>query len=376
MTAGALAGTRVIELAGIGPAPFAGMVLADMGAEVIRVDRPGPGVEPADMANRGKRSIRVDLKQVEGAEVVRELAASAEILIEGLRPGVAERLGVGPEQCFQRNPGLVYGRVTGWGQDGPLVSAAGHDINYIALAGALAHMGRAGDKPTPPMNMVGDFGGGGMLLVIGVLAALLEARASGSGQVVDAAMIDGAALQMTMIHDLASRGRWNDARGTNLLDTGAPFYDTYETADHKYVSVGAIEPQFFATLAELLGWSVDEVPNHLSPGEWPGLRARLAAEFLTRTRDEWIEILEGTDACFAPVLSMTEARMHPHNRQRRLFVEVDGRSQPAPAPRFSRTPSPTPRPAPSVGEDTAEILASIGMDDEAITSLSRRHIVQ
>ena len=376
MTGGPLAGVGVVELAGIGPGPFAAMVLADMGADVIRVDRPGAGPEPPEMANRGKRSIRVDLKQAEGVGVVLDLAASSDILLEGLRPGVTERLGVGPEPCLERNPALVYGRVTGWGQTGPLAGAVGHDINYIALAGALAHMGREGAKPTPPMNMVGDFGGGGMLLVIGVLAALLEARHSGTGQVVDAAMVDGAALQMMMIHDLQSRGMWNDTRGTNLLDSGAPFYDTYETADHQYIAVGSIEPQFFAALVDALGWPTEEGSDHLDPQEWPRLRARLADEFRTKTRDQWVEILEGTDCCFAPVLTMTEAGAHPHNQARNLFVAVDGRPQPAPAPRFGRTPSPLPRPAPAPGSDTVEILAGLGMDAATISSLRRRDIVQ
>ena len=376
MSDGPLSGTSVIELAGIGPAPFAGLVLADMGADVLRVDRPGPGMEPGDIANRGKRSIVVDLKRPAGVEILLSIAADADVLIEGWRPGVAERLGIGPDECHERNPALVYGRVTGWGQEGPLAGAAGHDINYIGLAGALAHMGRAGHKPTPPINMVGDFGGGGMLLAVGVLAALLDARQSGTGRVVDAAMVDGAALQMTMIHDLQSRGLWSDDRGTNLLDTGAPFYDTYETSDGQFVSVGAIEPQFFAELADRLGWEGDNRPNHMDRTRWDELRTRLTDEFRSRTREECVELLEGTDACFAPVLTMDEARVHPHNLHRNVFVEVDGRSQPAPAPRFSGTDGHPPGLPPATGAHTRDVLSELGLDDETITSLVDQQIVQ
>ncbi len=308
--------------------------------------------------------------------MVLDLVARSDVLIEGLRPGVTERLGLGPEPCLARNPALVYGRVTGWGQDGPLAQAAGHDIDYIALAGALAHMGRAGQAPTPPINMVGDFGGGGMLLVVGVLAALHHARADGGGQVVDAAMVDGAALQMTMIHDFASRGMWTDERGTNLLDTGAPFYDTYETSDGLYMAVGALEPRFFAALLERLEIDAEEVGPQMDPNGWPAMRARFAATFAARTRQEWEQAFAGSDACVAPVLTMSEATEHPHNVARRTFVEVDGRTQPAPAPRFSATP---PEPAdgiPRRGEHTHTILRELDRDDGTIGNLIERRIFE
>lgn len=388
---GPLAGVRVVELAGVGPAPFAGMVLADLGASVIRVDRPDAPASaaassapsaadrPADhpeMMNRGKRSIAVDLKRPGGAEVVRKLAAAADILLEGFRPGVAERLGIGPEQCREMNPRLVYGRVTGWGQTGPLSGAAGHDINYIALAGALAHMGRAGSPPTPPINLVGDFGGGGMLLVVGALAALLEARRSGRGQVVDAAMTDGAALLMTMTHDWAARGMWSDRRGSNLLDTGAPFYDVYETADGEYMAVGALEPQFRAELLERLQVDVSDLGDLRDPAAWPQLRSRLAEAFAARTRREWTGIFAGSDACASPVLTMSEARAHPHNRDRSLFAEVGGRPQPAPAPRFSRTPPSPPEPGPLPGADADPILAEAGFAPGEIGRLREAGVIR
>ncbi len=386
---GPLAGVRVVELAGVGPAPFAGMVLADLGASVVRVDRPSapvaaaaaappaaPTADHPEMMNRGKRSIVVDLKQTGGAEVALALAASSDILLEGFRPGVAERLGIGPRQCWERNPRLVYGRVTGWGQTGPLAPAAGHDINYIALAGALAHMGRAGGPPTPPINLVGDFGGGGMLLAVGALAALLEARRSGKGQVVDAAMVDGAALLMTMTHDWAARGMWSDRRGSNLLDTGAPFYDVYETADGEYMAVGALEPQFLAELLERLGLDCSDLGDPREPAAWPPLRARLAGAFAARTRREWTDFFSEGDACVSPVLTMSEARRHPHNRARSLFAEVDGRPQPAPAPRFSRTSPPPPAPAPRPGADTDQILAEAGFPPGAVGRLRRSGAVR
>lgn len=386
---GPLAGVRVVELAGVGPAPFAGMVLADLGASVVRVDRPSapvaaaaaappaaPTADHPEMMNRGKRSIVVDLKQTGGAEVALALAASSDILLEGFRPGVAERLGIGPRQCWERNPRLVYGRVTGWGQTGPLAPAAGHDINYIALAGALAHMGRAGGPPTPPINLVGDFGGGGMLLAVGALAALLEARRSGKGQVVDAAMVDGAALLMTMTHDWAARGMWSDRRGSNLLDTGAPFYDVYETADGEYMAVGALEPQFLAELLERLGLDCSDLGDPRDPAAWPPLRARLAEAFAARTRREWTDFFSEGDACVSPVLTMSEARRHPHNRARSLFAEVDGRPQPAPAPRFSRTSPPPPAPAPRPGADTDQILAEAGFPPGAVGRLRKSGAVR
>ncbi|MFQ5947968.1 MAG: CaiB/BaiF CoA transferase family protein, partial [Acidimicrobiia bacterium] len=340
---GPLEGVKVVEIAGIGPGPFCAMMLADMGAEVLRVDRADavvggePGPAPRDLLNRGRRSVGVDLKDPAGAEVVVRLAERGDALIEGFRPGVAERLGIGPDECLSRNPRLVYGRMTGWGQAGPLAHAAGHDINYIALAGTLNAIGRAGQAPVPPVNLIGDFGGGGMMLAFGIVCALLERERSGQGQVVDAAMVDGAALLSTMIHGLRAMGTWSDERGTNLLDTGAHFYDVYETADGGFVSIGALEPQFFAELLRLTGLEGEALPHQLDRSEWPKLKERFAAVFKSKTRDEWTALLEGTDVCFAPVLSMAEAPQHPHNRSRGTFVEVQGVLQPAPAQRFSRT---------------------------------------
>lgn len=372
---GPLDGVRVIELAGIGPGPFCAMMLADMGADVIRVDRVSavrggdPDAPPADVMNRGRRSIGVDLKSVEGVEVVLGLVAGADALLEGFRPGVAERLGLGPDECLARNPALVYGRMTGWGQDGPYASSAGHDINYIALAGALESIGRRGQAPVPPLNLVGDFGGGGMLLAFGLVCGLLEARASGTGQVVDAAMVDGAAVLMTFFHGFRAMGVWDDERGTNLLDTGAPFYDVYETSDGGYISLGSIEPQFYAELRERLHLEDPEWDEQLSRSRWPELKEKLAAIVAGRTRDEWCEILEGTDACFAPVLSMREAPEHPHNVARGTFTEMAGVTQPRPAPRFSRTDSEIRRPPPHAGQHTDEVLIEAGHTTEAIAAL-------
>jgi alpha-methylacyl-CoA racemase len=339
---GPLAGVRVVELAGIGPGPFCAMLLADLGADVLRVDRPAasrPGW-PTVLA-RGRRSVAVDLKHPDGAGVVLDLVAAADALVEGFRPGVAERLGIGPDACLARNPRLVYGRVTGWGQQGPWRLAAGHDIDYVALAGALHPIGQAGGPPVPPLNLLGDFGGGGMLLALGVVAALLEAGRSGTGQVVDAAMVDGAALLTTQFHELLAAGLWREERGANLLDGGAPFYGVYETADGRHLAVGALEPQFWAELLRRLGLDAGDLPAQLDRDGWPLLRARLAALFRTRTRDEWSELLAGTDACVTPVLGLAEAPAHPHNRARGTFVDVGGVVQPAPAPRFSR-PASTP----------------------------------
>ncbi|MHB1854398.1 MAG: CaiB/BaiF CoA transferase family protein, partial [Acidimicrobiales bacterium] len=339
---GPLAGVRVLEVAGIGPGPFAAMMLSDMGAEVIRVDRAqsvrggDPSHPPADIMNRGRRSIGLDLKHPDGVETLLRLVESADALIEGFRPGVAERLGIGPEECLERNPALVYGRMTGWGQEGPYAPMAGHDINYIALSGTLHSIGRAGGPPVPPLNLVGDFGGGGMLLAFGVACALVEAANSGQGQVVDAAMVDGAAVLATFIHGLTSMGLWQEERGTNLLDTGAHFYDVYETADGRYVSIGSIEPQFYAELLRLTGLDSDpEMAGQMDRSRWPVLKDRLAGVFKTKTRDEWCELMEGTDVCFAPVLAPSEAPDHPHNVARGTFVEVAGIRQPGPAPRFS-----------------------------------------
>ncbi|HET7522658.1 MAG TPA: CaiB/BaiF CoA-transferase family protein, partial [Acidimicrobiales bacterium] len=341
--AGPLKGYRVVELAGIGPGPFAGMMLADMGAEVLRVDRAAgvrEGASPpfADVLGRGRRSVGVDLKQPDGREVVLRLVESADALIEGFRPGVTERLGLGPEDCMARNPRLVYGRMTGWGQDGPYANAAGHDINYIALSGTLGMIGRKGEAPVPPLNLVGDFGGGGMLLAFGIVCAMLEATRSGQGQVIDAAMVDGAALLAAMMHGFRTTGMWQE-RGTNLLDTGAFFYEVYETADGRYVSLGSIEPQFYAQMAQLTGLADESgaAPEQNDRASWPSLKQRMADLIKTKTRDEWCELMEGTDACFAPVLEPGEAPSHPHNRHRGTFIDIEGVTQPGPAPRFSRT---------------------------------------
>lgn len=379
---GPLSGLKVIEVAGIGPAPFAAMMLSDMGADVIRVDRAAqvsggdPSTPPADIFNRGRRSIALDLKSPSGVGVLLDLVEQADALIEGFRPGVAERLGFGPDVCHERNPRLVFGRMTGWGQEGPYAPTAGHDINYIALAGVLEHLGRAGDKPTPPINLVGDFGGGGMLLAFGVVCALLEAQRSGSGQVVDAAMVDGSATLMTMMWAFKAMGLWNDERGTNLLDTGAHFYDTYECADGRYVSIGSIEPQFYAELLRITGLEEayaargEELPHQMDRARWPEMKERLAEIFLTRTRDEWCELMEGTDVCFAPVLSMDEAARHPHNVERGTFTEVAGITQPSPAPRFDRTPGSIQRPPAHAGQHTDEVLAEwLGADPEHIAKL-------
>jgi alpha-methylacyl-CoA racemase len=369
-----LSGIKVIEIAGIGPGPFAAMMLADMGAEVIRVDRAGsvggdPNRPNLEVLNRGRRSIGVDLKQADGVETVLALVEQADALVEGFRPGVAERLGIGPEECHARNPKLVYGRMTGWGQDGPYAQAAGHDINYIALAGALAHFGRAGTKPTPPINVVGDFGGGGMLMAFGVACALVEAGRSGKGQVVDAAMVDGSAILMTMMWGFHALGIWGPF-GTNVLDTGAPFYDTYETADAKFISLGSLEPQFYAELITRLGLTDDvDTARQMDQSSWPELRERLTALFKTKTRDEWCEVLEQTDACFAPVLTMGEAAEHPHLQARQTILNEDGILQPAPAPRFSRTPGAISRPAAWPGQHTDEVLADWGFSADRIAKL-------
>jgi alpha-methylacyl-CoA racemase len=373
VVAGPLAGIRVLELAGIGPGPFAGMMLADMGADVVRVDRvkaPTLGVSGlGDVLDRGRRSIRVDVKSPDGLDLVLRLVESSDVLIEGYRPGVTERMGLGPDECLARNPRLVYGRVTGWGQDGPLAGAAGHDIDYIALAGALHPIGPADGPPFPPLNLLGDFGGGGMLLALGVVAALLEASRSGQGQVVDAAMVDGAALLTTQLQELLAAGLWTDRRAANLLDGAAPFYAVYETADARHLAVGALEPQFWSELLERVGLAADDLPPQLDQTSWPALRDRLAARFRTRTREEWCALLEGTDACVAPVLSLLEAPTHPHHQSRDTFVEVAGVAQPAPAPRFSRTPCATPTP-PSGDEDASETLAAWGLPRERIAHLA------
>ena len=342
---GPLSGIRVLEFEAIGPAPFACMMLADMGADVLMVERPedprlGFGRERwYDVMLRGRRSVTLDLKQGPAKEAALRLMERADVLVEGFRPGVMERLGLGPEVALARNPRLVYGRMTGWGQDGPLAPRAGHDINYIALAGVLHAIGRKDSGPVPPLNLVGDFGGGGMLLAVGLCAALLEARGSGKGQVVDAAMAEGASLLATMFAGMIAAGRWQQRRGENVLDSGAPWYDTYETSDGEHVAIGSIEPKFYAELLERLGLDPRALPPQNDRTRWPELRAAFAAAFKSRSRAQWIAAFEGSDACFAPVLSFAEAREHPHNLARRSFVSVGGVVQPAPAPRFSRTPS-------------------------------------
>ncbi|WP_406079308.1 CaiB/BaiF CoA transferase family protein [Micromonospora sp. NBC_00858] len=358
---GPLAGVRVLELAGIGPGPFAAMLLADLGADVVRVDRPEPGALPAgdprrDLLNRGKRSVVVDLKHPDGAEVVLGLADRAAIVIEGWRPGVAERLGIGPQAALERNPGLIYGRMTGWGQQGPLAHAAGHDIGYIAVAGALHPIGRPGGPPQIPLNLVGDFGGGALYLVVGCLAALHVARTTGRGQVVDAAIVDGTAHLTTMFAGLLAGGAWQPERGRNLLDGGAPFYDVYPTADGGHMAVGALEPQFYAELLRLLGLADADLPAQHDVAGWPVLRARFAEVFADRTRDEWTKLFEGTDACVAPVLSLAEAQRHPHLVARATFEEHFGVRQPAVAPRLSQTPGVIGGSPPVPGADTETVL--------------------
>tara|TARA_X000000368_G_scaffold400410_1_gene372258 strand:- start:2729 stop:3859 length:1131 start_codon:yes stop_codon:yes gene_type:complete len=368
---GPLKGIKIIEMAGIGPGPFCGMVLADLGAEVIRVDRgsaKGTGSRQ-EASNRGKKSIAVDLKSKDGVEVVLKLVKDADAIFEGFRPGVMERLGLGPEKCMELNESLVYGRMTGWGQDGPLSNAAGHDINYIALSGALAAIGRPGSPPVPPLNLIGDFGGGGMLLALGLVSALLEAKQSGKGQVVDAAMTDGSALLMTMIYTMQSSGFWKDSMGSNMLDGGAHFYDTYECSDGKFISLGSIEPQFYKLLCDLAGFDDNLSSDQMSRDDWPEKKKAVKDIILTKTREEWCRIMEGTDVCFAPVLNMEEAPNHPHNKARHTFIELEGVTQPAPAPRFSRT-QPEVQSSPSlVGEHTDEILQSLNLSAEEIEDL-------
>lgn len=376
-TQGPLSGYRIIEIAGIGPGPFAAMMLADMGAEVIRVERAGAVRGPApdkahyDVLLRGRRNIAIDLKSDDGVETLLALVEKADALIEGFRPGVMERLGVGPEVCIKRNPKLVFGRMTGWGQEGPYANSAGHDINYIALAGALAHFARAGEAPVPPLNMVGDFGGGGMFLAYGVVCALLESQRSGKGQVIDAAMVDGASVLMSMFWAFKSAGIFNEqAPGTNLLDTGAHFYDVYECADNKYVSIGSIEPQFYALLLEKVGLASDPAfAKQMDSSNWPALKQRLAEVMRSKTSAQWCAIMEGTDICFAPVLTMSEAAKHPHNISRKTFIDIDGVKQPAPAPRFSRTATATPTPPAHPGQHSREILADWGFATEKVNAL-------
>jgi alpha-methylacyl-CoA racemase len=376
---GPLRGFKVIEFAGIGPAPFCAMMLADMGAEVIRIERPVASEDDPrrDPLLRSRRSVILNLKHPEGVEAALKLVERADVLIEGLRPGVAERLGVGPQACLARNPRLIFGRVTGWGQDGPLANAAGHDINYIALTGALHLIGPAGGKPTMPLNLLGDFGGGGMLLLSGILAALLEAQKSGKGQIVDASMVDGTVALMGMMFALRANGYFRDATGENMYAGGVPFYDVYETQDGKYISLGALEPQFYALLLQklgitdpdLAGLGVETVQQAHAQARWPALRTELTRIFKTRTREDWCRLLEGTDVCFAPVLSMQEAMNHPHNVARRTFVEVGGVPQNAPAPRFSRSTLETPVAGRLPGADSVAVLREAGMSLDEIEKL-------
>ena len=370
---GPLAGTKVIEMKGIGPGPYAGMLLADMGAEVIVVERSsrtsGIALPSAkDVNARGKKSVAIDVKHPEGLKVLLKLAESADVLLEGFRPGVAERLGFGPDDCLAVNPKLVYGRVTGWGQSGPLANAAGHDINYIALTGALAAIGGI-EKPLPPLNLVGDYAGGSLFLVVGVLAALLEARQSGHGQVVDAAITDGSASLMSVFHSLANLGLWSTERHANLLDGAAYYYGVYETSDNKWISIGPLEPQFYGLLVELAGLDEEIFGKQAEVADWPAMRERLAEVFKSRTQKEWCDLLEGSDACFAPVLDFAEAPGHPHNRARGTYVDVDGIVQPAPAPRFSRTGCAVPQAPHTEGADTADVLQRWGFSADEIAEL-------
>jgi len=381
---GPLAGVKVVELASIGPGPFAGMMLADMGADVVRVDRiPSSGGASAldallrndSVVDRGRRSIALDLKDARGTETVLTLVARADVLIEGFRPGVTERLGLGPAQCRARNPRLVYGRMTGWGQHGPLAHAAGHDLNYIAVSGALHAIGPADRPPPPPLNLVGDYGGGGMLLALGVVAALFEAQRSGQGQVVDAAMSDGAALLMAPQYGLLAKGAWRDERESNALDGAAPFYGSYACADGRFIAIGPIEPQFYRLLLERCGIDDPHFDDQWNRAEWPALKGKLAALFRSRTRDAWCALLEGSDACFAPVMSLREAPQHAHNRARETFIESGGVWQPAPAPRFERTPSELPAPAPRIGADAVAVLREAGVDDARLRELLAAGVV-
>ncbi len=368
---GPLSGIRVVEFAGIGPGPFCAMLLADLGAEVIRLDRPdGAAMDRRDAVLRGRRSVTLDLKQPGAVAAALKLVEGADALIEGFRPGVMERLGLGPEVCLARNPRLAYGRMTGWGQTGPLAQAAGHDMNYIAITGALHAMGRAGERPAPPLNLVGDYGGGGMLLAMGLLAAILNARSTGQGQVVDAAMSDGAALLMAPIYTMMARGRWQPERESNMLDGAAPWYDTYTCADGGFVSVAPIEPQFFDLFLRRLGIDPDAHKDRMQPAAWPALKAKLAAVFASQPRDHWAALFEGTDACVAPVLSMAEAPLHPHNVARQTFIERDGALQSAPAPRFSATPGSAELPPPTRGEHTQDVLGALGYSAADIASIS------
>jgi alpha-methylacyl-CoA racemase len=381
MTTGPLAGLRVVEIAGLGPGPFCAMVLADLGAEIIRVERTGipaaaaGAVDRRQVLTRGRPSLGVDLKHPEGPNLVLQMLEQADVLLEGFRPGVLERIGLGPDTCLQRNPRLIYGRITGYGQVGPLAAEAGHDINYISIAGALAPIGRRGEPPVPPLNLIADFGGGGMLLIMGILAALYDRSHSGLGQVVDAAMVDGAALLTTMVHEIRALSLWHDERGTNSMDTGSHYYNVYETADGEFVSVGAMEARFYRTFMKGLGFSDDAIPPQDDETQWEALKQRVAEIFRSRTRAEWLDIFGGTDACVTPVLTLGEAPAHPHNRARGTFVDVGGVLEPAPAPRFSRTPPPDPTPPPTPGVHDTGILLGWGLTQAEIDLLIQKRII-
>ncbi len=376
---GPLKGVKIVEVGGIGPGPYCCMMLADMGAEIIRVDRKGhvDMIPPKfNLLHRGRKTIGIDLKKPEGVEVLLKLIEQADALTEGFRPGVMESLGVGPEVCLKRNPKLVYGRMTGWGQDGPLANAAGHDINYIAITGALHSMGHNDRKPAIPLNLVGDFGGGGMMLAFGIACALLEAKNSGKGQVIDAAMVDGASSLMTMFFSMKAAGAWSDNRYSNLLDGGAHFYDTYEVKDGKWICIGSIEPQFYKLLLEKTGLTDDsDLSNQMDFSKWSANKEKLTEIFKTKTRDEWCEIMEGTDVCFSPVLTLEESFSHPHNVARNTFVEIDGIKQPAPVPRFSRTVPEISKSASAPGADTMEILSDWNFSEEEIQKFSKNEII-
>jgi len=376
---GPLKGMKIVEIGSIGPGPFCAQMLADMGADIIRIDRKAPAtVAPEirfEVLHRNRRSVMVDLKKPEGVQTVLKLITQADALIEGFRPGVMERLGLGPDICLEKNPKLIYGRMTGWGQDGPQAQAAGHDINYISLSGALHAIGPPGGKPSVPLNLVGDFGGGGMLLAFGIMCGMFEAGKSGQGQVVDASMVEGSAALMGMFYGMYAVGFQNNKRGTNLLDGGAHFYDTYETADGKWISIGSIEPQFYALLLKLADIQDEELKNQMAMDRWPDWKEKIAAVFKTKTRDQWCDIMEGTDVCFAPVLSFDEVKDHPHNKSRQSFIEVEGVLQPAPAPRFSRTHPEMRYPPPHMGEHNEEALKDWGFPPEEIESLIANDVI-
>jgi alpha-methylacyl-CoA racemase len=376
---GPLSGVRVIEIASLAPAPFGCMILADLGADVLRVDRAercGPRApQPRDPLSRGRRSIGLNLKDPVAVDLLLRLTDDADVLVEGFRPGVAERLGFGPQTCANRNPALVFARMTGWGQDGPLAATAGHDIDYIAISGALSIVGRAGQAPVPPVNLLGDFGGGGMLLALGILAALVERGHTGQGQVIDAAMVDGSALLTSFLYGMRAAGSWQDQRGSNLLDGGAPFYDTYATSDGEYVAVGALEPQFYAALLRGLDLADAGLPDQHDRAGWPELRRRFAETFAQRSRADWEQVFAGTDACVSPVLSLAEAPAHPHAIARSSFVAVGDVTQPAPAPRFGRTPAGPPAAPPRPGADTDAVLADLGLSGADVADLRSRGVV-